>query len=163
MSRRVGILAIQGDVEAHTSALARIGAAAVPVLREKHLADLDALILPGGESTTIAKGIDRLGLREPLRGFAESGRMLLGTCAGAILLSRESRQHPVPTLDLMDSQLGDLRCVFIRAPRLVEPGPDVEVLVRVDGEPVLLRQGNCLACTFHPELTLDGRVHDLLL
>lgn len=185
MSRRVGILAIQGDVEAHTSALARIGATAVPVLREKHLADLDALILPGGESTTIAKGIDRLGLREPLRGFAESGRMLLGTCAGAILLSRESRQHPVPTLDLMDvtalrndygtqvdsfaapsdagSQLGDLRCVFIRAPRLVEPGPDVEVLVRVDGEPVLLRQGNCLACTFHPELTLDGRVHELLL
>ena len=185
MPRRVGILAIQGDVEAHASALARIGAEAVPVLREKHLADLDALILPGGESTTIAMGIDRLGLREPLRGFAESGRTLLGTCAGAILLSRESRHHPVPTLDLMDvmalrndygtqvdsfaassdadSQLRDLRCVFIRAPRLVEPGPDVEVLVRVDGEPVLLRQENCLACTFHPELTEDSRVHELLL
>ena len=197
MPRRVGILAIQGDVEAHASALARIGAEAVPVLREKHLADLDALILPGGESTTIAKGIDRLDLREPLRGFAESGRTVLGTCAGAILLcresrcrresrrSRESRHHPVPTLGLMDvvalrndygtqvdsfaapsdadSQLRDLRCVFIRAPRLVEPGPDVEVLVRVDGEPVLVRQGNCLACTFHPELTEDRRVHELLL
>jgi 5'-phosphate synthase pdxT subunit len=196
--RRVGILAIQGDVEAHASALARIGAEAVPVLREKHLADLDALILPGGESTTIAKGIDRLGLREPLRGFAESGRTILGTCAGAILLCRapgldresrphrESRRHPVvPTLGLMDvialrndygtqvdsfaapsdpdSQLRDLRCVFIRAPRLVEPGPDVEVLVRVDGEPVLVRQGSCLACTFHPELTEDFRVHELLL
>ncbi len=192
MPRRVGILAIQGDVEAHASALARIGAEAVPVLREKHLADLDALILPGGESTTIAKGIDRLGLREPLRGFAESGRTILGTCAGAILLCRaprrhrESRFHPVvPTLGLMDvialrndygtqvdsfaapsdpdSRLCDLRCVFIRAPRLVEPGPDVEVLVRVDGEPVLVRQGNCLACTFHPELTEDRRVHELLL
>lgn len=185
MSRRVGILAIQGDVEAHASTLAQIGAVAVPVLREKQLGDLDALILPGGESTTIAKGIDRLGLRQPLRDFAESGRTLLGTCAGAILLSRESRPHPVPTLGLMDltalrndygtqvdsfaapsdpdSQLPDLRCVFIRAPRLVEPGPDVEVLVRVDGEPVLLRQGNCLACTFHPELTPDCRVHQLLL
>jgi len=183
--KRVGILAIQGDVEAHASALARIGAVAVPVLREKHLADLDALILPGGESTTIAKGIERLGLREPLRGFADSGRPLLGTCAGAILLARESRHHPVPTLGLMDvvalrndygtqvdsfaassdpgSSLAGLRCVFIRAPRLVEPGPGVEVLVRVDGEPVLLRQGNRLACTFHPELTNDPRVHELLL
>jgi 5'-phosphate synthase pdxT subunit len=185
VSRRVGILAIQGDIEAHASVLAGLGVEAVRVLREKHLADLDALILPGGESTTIAMGIDRLGLREPLRGFAESGRRLLGTCAGAILLSRESRHHPVPTLGVMDvlalrndygtqvdsfaaasdadSQLRDLRCVFIRAPRLVDPGPGVEVLVRVGGEPVLLRQGNCLACTFHPELTQDPRVHQLLL
>jgi 5'-phosphate synthase pdxT subunit len=185
VSARVGILAIQGDVEAHASALVRIGAEPVRVLREKHLADLDALILPGGESTTIAKGIHRLGLREPLRVFADSGRPLLGTCAGAILLSRESRNHPVPTLGLLDvvalrndygtqvdsfaarsdpgSTLPDLRCVFIRAPRLVEPGPGIEVLVRVEGEPVLLRQGRRFACTFHPELTDDPRVHELLL
>lgn len=186
MKPRVGILAIQGDVEAHAEALDRLGAEAVPVLREKHLSDLSALILPGGESTTIAKGIDRLGLREPLRTFAESGRVVLGTCAGAILMARESRNHPVPTLGLMDvvalrndygSQVdsfaaaadadsGDfagMRCVFIRAPRLVELGPAVEVLARVEGEPVLLRQANRLACTFHPELTPDGRVHALLL
>ena len=185
MGARVGILAVQGDVEAHAEALVRIGAEAVRVLREKHLADRDALILPGGESTTIAKGIDRLGLREPLRAFADSGRPLLGTCAGAILLARESRHHPVPTLGLMDvvalrndygtqvdsfaapadegSALAGLRCVFIRAPRLVEPGPGVEVLARVEGEAVLLRQDNLLACTFHPELTEDDRVHRLLL
>jgi 5'-phosphate synthase pdxT subunit len=186
MTTRVGILAIQGDVEAHASALARIGAEALPVLREKHLADVDALILPGGESTTIAKGIDRLGLREPLRAFADSGRPVLGTCAGAILMSSRSRHHPVPTLGLMDvvalrndygtqvdsfaawagpdsGSFAGLRCVFIRAPRLVEPGPGVEVLVRVDGEPVLMRQGNLLACTFHPELTEETRVHRLLL
>ena len=183
---RVGILAIQGDVEAHAKALDRIGVESIRVLREKHLADLDALILPGGESTTIAKGIDRLGLREPLRGFAESGRKILGTCAGAILLARSSQNHPIPTLGLMDvvalrndygtqvdsftvpadpdsGRFAGLQCVFIRAPRLVEPGADVEVMARVDGEPVLLRQGNRLACTFHPELTDDPRIHELLV
>ncbi len=183
---RVGILAIQGDVEAHASAVTRLGADVVRVLREKHLGDLDALILPGGESTTISKGIDRLGLREPLRVFADSGRPVLGTCAGAILISREARHHPVPTLGLMDlvalrndygtqvdsfasetdpgsGDFSGLRCVFIRAPRLVELGPDVEVLARVDGEPVLVRQGNRFACTFHPELTDDLRVHRLLV
>jgi 5'-phosphate synthase pdxT subunit len=186
MAQRVGVLAIQGDVEAHASVLNRIGVQTVSVLREKHLADLDALILPGGESTTIAKGIDRLALREPLRAFADSGRPMLGTCAGAILMSRESRHHPVPTLGLMDvvslrndygtqvdsfaaaadpgsGTFEGMRCVFIRAPRLVDPGPEVEVLVRVDGEPVLMREGNRLACTFHPELTEDLRVHELLL
>lgn len=184
---RVGVLAIQGDVDAHLRVLARIGADGIRVLREKHLADLDALILPGGESTTIAKGIDRLGLREPLCAFAESGRAILGTCAGAILLAQSSRHHPVPTLGLVDAvalrndygtqvdsfavtadddsdpRFSGLRCVFIRAPRLTEIGPGVETLVRVEGEPVLVREGARLACTFHPELTQDTRVHELLL
>ena len=184
---RVGVLAIQGDVDAHLRVLARIGADGTRVLREKHLADLHALILPGGESTTIAKGIDRLGLREPLRAFAESGRPILGTCAGAILLARSSRSHPVPTLGLLDvvalrndygtqvdsfavtaddasdPRFSGLRCVFIRAPRLTELGPGVETLVQVGGEPVLLREGSRLACTFHPELTDDTRVHQLLV
>ncbi len=184
---RVGVLAIQGDVDAHLRVLARIGADGTRVLREKHLADLHALILPGGESTTIAKGIDRLGLREPLRAFAESGRPILGTCAGAILLARSSRCHPVPTLGLLDvvalrndygtqvdsfavtaddasdPRFSGLRCVFIRAPRLTEIGPGVETLVQVGGEPVLLREGSRLACTFHPELTDDTRVHQLLV
>ncbi len=190
---RVGILAIQGDVDAHAQALARVGATAVPVLAEKHLGEIDALILPGGESTTIAKGLDRLGLYEPLRAFAESGRPVLGTCAGAILLARESENHPVRTLGLIDAvalrnaygtqvdsfaaepdppaagagetarELAGLRCIFIRAPRLGQLGPGVEVLLRVDAEPVLVREGNIYACTFHPELGEDARLHGLLV
>lgn len=187
MQKRVGVLAIQGDVDAHLAALARADAEGVPILRAKDLAEVDALVLPGGESTTISKGLDRLELWEPLRDFAASGRPVLGTCAGAILLAGASRRHPVPTLGLIDvvairndygtqvdsfaaradvdsdARFSDFRCVFIRAPRLVELGPEVEVLVRVDGAPVLVRQANRFACTFHPELTEDGRVHALLL
>jgi len=185
--KRVGVLAIQGDFEAHAKALARAGAEAVLVRRAKELDDLDALILPGGESTTIAKGMERLGLYEPLRAFAASERCVLGTCAGAILLAARVENHPVPSLGLLDVTavrnaygtqvdsfvadvdpgaapgLEGLRCVFIRAPRLRDPGPEVEVLARVDGEPVLIRQGHRMAATFHPELTEDPRVHRLLL
>jgi 5'-phosphate synthase pdxT subunit len=184
--KRVGILAIQGDVQAHALALRRVGAEATPVLREKDLDGIDALVLPGGESTTISKGIEREGLAAPLRAFAHSGRPVLGTCAGAILLARESENHPVPTLGLLDAVavrnaygtqvdsfaapadpgcagFEGLRCVFIRAPRLCRLGPGVRVLVRVDGAPVLVRQGNVLASTFHPELGDDPRVHRLLV
>ena len=184
---RVGVLALQGDVEAHAAALARAGAAAVPVRSEKDLDGCDALILPGGESTTISKGLERLALYEPLRAFAAAGHPVLGTCAGAILMARAVLNHPVPSLGLVDvvavrnaygtqvdsfaapvdpgaaAGLEGLRCVFIRAPRLRDPGPGVEVLARVDGEPVLLRQGRRLVSTFHPELTADTRVHRLLL
>jgi 5'-phosphate synthase pdxT subunit len=184
---RVGVLAIQGDFEAHAKALARAGAEAVLVRDAKALDGLDALVLPGGESTTIAKGMERLALYEPVRAFALSGRPVLGTCAGAILLARVVENHPVRSLGLVDvtavrnaygtqvdsfvasvdadvaAGLEGLRCVFIRAPRLCDPGPRVEVLARVDGEPVLVRQGNCFAATFHPELTDDTRVHALLL
>lgn len=184
---KVGVLAIQGDVAAHARALERAGADAVPVLREKDLDELAALILPGGESTTIAKGLARLGLYPPLRAFARAGRPILGTCAGAILLAKRVRNRPVETLGVLEAtavrnaygtqvdsfaapadaesapQLAGLRCVFIRAPQLTELGPDVEVLVRVDGRPVLVREGNVLAATFHPELTDDPRVHALLL
>ena len=185
--RRVGILAIQGDVSAHRTALHAVGAVGTAVLREKDLDGLDALILPGGESTTIAKGLQRLALYDPIRSFAESGRPILGTCAGAILLARESVNHAVQTLELLDAvaqrnaygtqvdsfaspadddtsdRFHDLRCVFIRAPRLLELGDSVEVLVRVDGAPVMVRHGSLLATTFHPELTDDLRVHQLLL
>lgn len=190
---RVGILAIQGDVAAHTQALERLGASTQPVLREKDLAEIDALVLPGGESTTIAKGLDRLALYAPLLSFCESGRPMLGTCAGAILLARASQNHPVRTLGLIDlaarrnaygtqvdsfaaqadppqegasaaeQVFAGLRCVFIRAPLLVDLGPDVEVLVRVEGAPVLVRQANVIACSFHPELGSDPRVHGLLV
>ncbi len=182
---RVGVLAIQGDVEAHRAALERSGAEALPVRRGKDLDGLAALILPGGESTTIAKGLERVGLYEPLEAFAAAGKPLLGTCAGAVLLAREVEHHPVRSLGLIDvvavrnaygtqvdsfasiadgaEGFEDLRCVFIRAPRLRRPGADVEVLARVDGWPVLVRQGRILATTFHPELTRDPRVHEALL
>jgi 5'-phosphate synthase pdxT subunit len=183
----VGVLGIQGDIEKHLLALERLGARGRRVLVPADLEGLIGLILPGGESTTMAKGLDRHDLVKPIQEFAEAGGALLGTCAGAILLSRESRNHPVPTLGLVDiaaernaygTQLdsfvvradedsdpafADLECVFIRAPRLLEPGPSVEVLVRVDRAPVLVRQGRRLACSFHPELTGDLRVHRELL
>ncbi len=184
---KVGILAIQGDVEAHARALARLDADAVPVLRAADLAGLAALILPGGESTTIAKGIERLKLWDPLRAFAASGRPVFGTCAGAILLAKQVERSPVPTLGLLDvvalrnaygtqvdsfaatvdagaaPGLEGLRCVFIRAPQLRPQTAAVEVLARVDGRPVLVREGNLFAASFHPELTDDPRVHALVL
>ncbi len=186
MTRRVGILAIQGDVPAHTRVLEALGARVVPVKHDADLDGLDALVLPGGESTTIAKGLERLALYGPLEAFAASGKKVLGTCAGAVLLSRAVENRPVRSLGLVDvvavrnaygtqvdsfeapaedasPELAGLQCVFIRAPRLRDPGPEVEVLARVDGEPVAVRQGSVMATTFHPELTDDPRVHAWLL
>jgi len=184
VSARVGILAIQGDVEAHAKALARVGADAVPVRRAKDLDGLAALILPGGESTTISKGLDRLALYEPIEAFARAGRPVLGTCAGAILLAREVENHPVRSLGLVDivavrnaygtqvdsfaapaedGPWAGMPCVFIRAPRLRRPGAEVEVLARHEGWPIAVRQKNVLATTFHPELTDDPRVHQALI
>lgn len=185
----VGVLGIQGDIEKHFAALERLGARGRRVLSPRDLENLHALILPGGESTTISKGLVRHELVKPIQQYALAGGAILGTCAGAILLSRVSSNHPVPTLGLIDiesernaygTQLDSfvaysdadvdsddrwsgLECVFIRAPRLSKPGPDVEVLVRVEGEPVLVRQGRRFACTFHPELTDDLRLHEALL
>ena len=193
----VGVLGIQGDIEKHLAALERLGARGRRVLAVRDLQDLAALILPGGESTTISKGLARFDLVKPIQEFAEAGGAILGTCAGAIVMSRTSRNHPVPTLDLIDveaernaygTQLDSfvapvdapsanddsggevaphewagMECVFIRAPRLSHPGASVEVLACVDGEPVLVRQGRRWACTFHPELTDDLRVHRALL
>ena len=186
MSRRIGIVAVQGDVEAHARAVVRAGAEPVTVLRDKDLDGLDGLILPGGESTTISKGLERLSLYEPLEAFAAAGKPILGTCAGAVLLAREVENRPVRSLRLIDivavrnaygtqvdsfaapaeepaPGLEGLRCVFIRAPRLRRPGPGVEVLARHDGWPIAVRQGRVLATTFHPELTGDPRIHALLL
>ncbi len=185
--KRVGVLAIQGAVDKHLAILDGLGVEAIRVLGKEDLADLEGLIIPGGESTTISKGLTRLGLWEPIRAYARSGGAILGTCAGAILLARECENHPVATLELLDiravrnaygtqvdsfvapcdpggeSGLAEMRCVFIRAPQIAELGPDVEVLLRVDGLPVLVRQGRLLAATFHPELADDPRVHALLL
>jgi len=187
MVERVGILAIQGDVEAHRHMLEGLGVAVTDVLSESDLNAVDGLVMPGGESTTIAKGIDRLGLQSALQRRIAEGMLVLGTCAGAILLARAVENHPVPVLGAMDvtavrnaygtqvdsfaapvdddviPDLKDFRCVFIRAPQLKNPGPGVDVLARVDGQPVLMRQGNVMAATFHPELTSDSRVHELLV
>jgi len=183
----VGVLGIQGDIEKHFAVLEPLGVRGRRVLAAKDLEGASALILPGGESTTISKGLVRHELVKPIQEFAEAGGAVLGTCAGAILLSRVSRNHAVPTLGLIDvesernaygtqldsfvapadagsdAQWSGLECVFIRAPRLMEPGPDVEVLVRVDGAPVMVRQGRRWACSFHPELTGDLRVHEAWL
>jgi 5'-phosphate synthase pdxT subunit len=184
---QVGVLGLQGDIEKHLSALERVGARGRRVLRAQDLDGLVGLILPGGESTTISKGLARHELVSPIRDFVEAGGAILGTCAGAILLARESKNHPVPTLGLIDieaernaygTQLDSfiapvdddsepewvgMRCVFIRAPRLSSPGPRVEILARVDGAPVLVRQGRRWACTFHPELTGQLQVHRAFL
>jgi len=187
MERQVGVLAIQGDFAAHARAVGRLGAHVIRVLRDQDLDGIDALIIPGGESTTIAKGLARLGLHAPLQRRIAAGLPVLGTCAGAILLAREVVNHPVPVLGAIDVtaernaygtqvdsfaavvdddaavDLAGLRCVFIRAPRLRDPGPAVEILARVAGHAVLVRQGNALAATFHPELSADTRIHRMLL
>jgi pyridoxal 5'-phosphate synthase pdxT subunit len=176
----VGVLAIQGDFEAHAGVLARLGAEPRIVRTPAELEGLDALIIPGGESTTMTLGIEREGLAEPLRDLVRSGVPTLGTCAGLIMLDRDhlalldvsarrnafGRQVKSFEADLeMDGLNGDgpLRAVFIRAPWVDEYGEEVEVLAEIEGHPVAVRQGNILAVAFHPELTEDERVHAWLV
>jgi 5'-phosphate synthase pdxT subunit len=185
MVMRIGVLALQGDFVEHERALARIGVEPVQVRLPQHLGGLDGLILPGGESTTIGRLIERWGLLEPIRALARSGRPLWGTCAGTILMAREvSNAVPGQTqLALMDMRVqrnaygrqvdsfeADLRvpllgdepfhAVFIRAPTIQDLGPTVQVLALVNGGmPVAVRQGTLMATTFHPELVADDRFH----
>jgi 5'-phosphate synthase pdxT subunit len=173
----VGVLALQGDFEAHASALRDVGAEARQVRTPTELEGLDALVLPGGESTTMALGIEREGLAEPLRRLARSGKPVLGTCAGLILLDREhlglldvtarrnafGRQRRSFEADLELRGLGTVRAVFIRAPWVESHGEGVEVLAAVGGHPVAVRQSNILAVAFHPELTDDRLIHDWLV
>jgi pyridoxal 5'-phosphate synthase pdxT subunit len=172
----IGVLALQGDFEAHAKVLAELGATPRPVRVPADLDGLDGLVIPGGESTTITLGIDREGLAEPLREFVRSGRPTLGTCAGLILLDRDH----LGLLDVrvrrnafgrqlnsfeavLDFEGAPLTAVFIRAPWVEEHGDAVEVLADVDGHPVAVRQGNMLAVAFHPELTDERRLHRWLL
>jgi pyridoxal 5'-phosphate synthase pdxT subunit len=175
----VGVLAIQGDFEAHARVLVRLGAEARVVRTPADLEGLDALVLPGGESTTMTLGVEREGLAEPLRDLVRSGVPTLGTCAGLIMLDREhlglldvsarrnafGRQVQSFEADVELGGLdgGPLRAVFIRAPWVEESGEDVEVLAELEGHPVAVRQGNILAVAFHPELTDDERVHAWLV
>jgi pyridoxal 5'-phosphate synthase pdxT subunit len=173
----VGVLAIQGDFEAHSKILENLGATARIVRTPKDLEGLDGLVVPGGESTTMTLGIEREGLAEPLREFVRSGAPTLGTCAGMIMLDRDhldvldvkarrnafGRQVSSFESDVPVKGTGAMRAVFIRAPWVEEVGEGVEVLAEVDGHPVAVREGNVLAVAFHPELTGDGRLHEWLV
>jgi pyridoxal 5'-phosphate synthase pdxT subunit len=175
----VGVLALQGGFAAHAEALRELGADVREVRTPADLEGLDALVMPGGESTTMTLGIEREGLAAPLRAFHEAGRPIFGTCAGLIMLDREhlglmdivaqrnafGRQLHSFEADLDFPGIGGppIRAVFIRAPWIAEHGPAVEVLASVDGHPVAARQGSLLAISFHPELSDERRVHAAFL
>ena len=188
--KKVGVLSLQGDFAAHGAAVERAGAEPVYVRDAEQLADLDGLIIPGGESTTMLKLLRYDNLLEPL---AEFGRRkpIFGTCAGAILMAREVSQPAQESLGLMDIGVerngygrqvdsrvteiepepdftertgnGKLEAVFIRAPIIRRVGPEAKVLARYQGDPVLVEQGKHMVATFHPELTADSRIHELFL
>jgi pyridoxal 5'-phosphate synthase pdxT subunit len=172
---RIGVLAVQGNFREHAAVLRRLGAEPVEVRKPEELDGLDGLIIPGGESTAITRLMRLYGIEDAIRRFQ---RPVFGTCAGMILLDREhlglvdvavsrnayGRQVASFEADLeLAGEAEPLRGVFIRAPRVVAAGPDVEVLAEHEGEPVLLRDGRFLVASFHPELTDDTRVHERFL
>jgi 5'-phosphate synthase pdxT subunit len=175
MRPRVGVLAVQGNFREHAAMLRRLGADVVEVRKPEQLDELDGLVVPGGESTTFMRLMRLYGLDEAVQRF---GGPVFGTCAGMIVLDRNhlglmdvevdrnayGRQVASFEADLrLEGENDPLRGVFIRAPRLRERGPEVEVLAEHEGEPVLLRDGRFLVAAFHPELTEDTRVHELFL
>jgi 5'-phosphate synthase pdxT subunit len=190
VKKRVGVLALQGDFDAHAKAITLAGGEAVEVRTAEQLRAVDGLVIPGGESTTMLKLLNMMDLVEPLANFAAK-KPVFGTCAGAILLATEvlnPSQQSFGVLDLtvernaygrqIDSRVasisptaefqqragaGDVEAVFIRAPIIRRTGPGVKVLAEYDGDPVLVEQGRHLVATFHPELTHDPRVHRLFL
>ena len=182
---KIGILAVQGDFESHAARLAELGAETIEVRTVKHLAGCDGLILPGGESTTQLQFLQEEGLFEAVKQFAEERGAIFGTCAGAILLATQVKNPGQASLGLLDmtvlrnaygrqlasdvffgpSKLTDapMEMVFIRAPVIDSVGPGVEVLAEYAGKLVLVRKGNVMAGTFHPELTPDTTVHRFFL
>ena len=184
---RVGVLALQGDFEEHEVALRSVGAEPIQVRTEAQLVTVDSLIIPGGESTSMANLMDTYALRGPLIAFVRSGKPVWGTCAGLIMLSnkiQENRPQPLELMDIVVSRNGfgrqvdsfetnlaiaglkgpPFHAVFIRAPRIVEAGPSVEVLARLeDGTIVAARQNSVLVTAFHPELTPDDRIHRMFI
>lgn len=183
----VGVLALQGAFAAHAAILESLGADTLEVRTVEQLESVDALVIPGGESTTMSMLLERSGMLEPLRRRLADGMPAFGTCAGLILLAAEIRdgrddQHALGMIDLtvarngygrqidsFESDLdvvgldGSFHAVFIRAPRVERAGGEVEVLASVDGDPVLCRQGSVLVAGFHPELSDDDRIHRLWL
>lgn len=183
---KIGVLALQGDVVEHERALRRVGAEPVRVKRPDQLAQVEGLVMPGGESPAMIRLLRTSGLEEPLRERLRAGMPVFGTCAGLILLARDSGDPAVPGFGTMDlavqrnaygRQLDSFECelpdhtlggppleaVFIRAPAIRDLGPRVEVLVRHEGRPVAVRQGNAIGAAFHPELTDDTRLYEALV
>jgi len=184
---RIGILALQGDFAEHIAMLSRLGVDAFPVRLPSQISNLDGLVIPGGESTTISRLMAEYALAKPIRELAYQGLPIWGTCAGMVLLAKEVTNSPNGTLGIMDIKVerntfgrqvdsfeADLpipalgnhpfHCVFIRAPIIEEAGPRVEILCHLsDGAIVAAREENCLACSFHPELTDDSRFHEYFL
>ena len=180
----VGVLALQGDVREHADAVEALGETWKPVRRPEDLEAVDALIIPGGESTTIGKLATRYGLMEPLRRAISAGLPTLGTCAGMIFLAAGVTEGVQPQLGVLDAIIernafgrqnesfevdldvagfdDPMHAVFIRAPRVSKAGAGVEILAAVDEYPVMVRQGNILAISFHPELTGDLRIHTMV-
>lgn len=182
----IGVLALQGDVREHVQALQRAGAEAVPVKTRQALAAVDGLVIPGGESTTVGMLLERFELMQPLRDRIAAGLPVFGTCTGLILMAKEIEGSAQPRIGCMDVSvhrnaygrqvdsfeaevpapvLGEepVRAVFIRAPQITHIEPGVEVLADSEAGPILVRQGNLLGATFHPELTDDLRVHQLFV
>ncbi|HEV2011122.1 MAG TPA: pyridoxal 5'-phosphate synthase glutaminase subunit PdxT [Candidatus Limnocylindria bacterium] len=183
---RAGVLGLQGDFREHIETFQRLGIDAVDVRRPEQLDAIDALVIPGGESTTIGKLASHYGFIPKLRERVAEGMAVWGTCAGAIFIARDVSGHPHPLAELMDirvrrnafgrqlnsfeadldvSQLGSepFHAVFIRAPLIESVGPGVEVLSELDGTIVAAREGKLMATSFHPELTPDGRFHEYFL
>ncbi|HEY1939498.1 MAG TPA: pyridoxal 5'-phosphate synthase glutaminase subunit PdxT [Candidatus Angelobacter sp.] len=181
---KIGVLAIQGDYEAHKTRLEQLGAEVALVRKPEQLDDIDGIVIPGGESSTFLNFLAERGFLEKLRAFVAT-KPTFGTCAGAILLAQQVENPPQPSLNAMDirirrnaygrqndssirkanTSLGaePLEMVFIRAPKIMRTGKGVEVLAKAEGDPVLVRQGKILAATFHPELSNDTRVHQEFL
>jgi 5'-phosphate synthase pdxT subunit len=176
---RVGVLAVQGDFAAHVRVLRELGAQAFEVRSAEQLRELDGLVIPGGESTTITMGIEAAGLGDAIGEHHRAGGPVLGTCAGMIvcddghlgLIDATARRNAFGRqlqsfeADLEVQGIGSepLRAVFIRAPWIERHGPGVSVLASWEDHPVVVREGSVLACAFHPELTDDGRIHALFL
>ena len=173
---KIGVLALQGDFAAHAAAMP----GAVEVRTAREIEPLDVLVLPGGESTTLLKLLEGSGIEEAVRALAARGGAVFGTCAGAILLAKRVTHPEQPSWGLLDVDIErngygrqvdsfeatldpDYPGIFIRAPRIRRVGPGVKVLARLHGEPVLVREGRVFAATFHPELTPDRRIHELVL
>ncbi|WP_423800273.1 pyridoxal 5'-phosphate synthase glutaminase subunit PdxT [Neobacillus sp. SAB-20_R2A] len=177
---KIGVLALQGAVREHIQSLEACGVEAVAIKHKEELKDVDGLILPGGESTTMRRLIDKYDFMDSLKEFAREGKPMFGTCAGLILLAKNIVGYSEPHLGVMDVTVernsfgrqvdsfeadlavkdvaGDFPAVFIRAPHIVEAGEEVEILSKHDGRIVLAREGQFLGCSFHPELTDDHRL-----
>ncbi|SEG37921.1 pyridoxal phosphate synthase yaaE subunit [Bryocella elongata] len=180
----IGVLALQGAFEVHARRLSELGARTRLVRKPEDIEGLDGLVIPGGESSTFLKNLERVGFYDVLDTFVRN-KPVFGTCAGCILIAREVRNPAQASFGVLDATVernfygrqndsmilnsdttlpgGPLEMVFIRAPRIAEIGPNVETLASRAGDPVLVRQGRILAATFHPELTQDLRVHQLFL